>query len=105
MVSILLGLQFPLLDSLAKIGERRPLRKGERQSGYSCVCFVKYSQFTDSVLLHMWFTLRRRDIPVSRNSFARYYGRHLRILSNDECSTVGCDDSAHRIKRLLHAIP
>ena len=40
----------------------------ERQSGYSCVCFVKYSQFTDSVLLHIRFTLRRRDITVSRNS-------------------------------------
>ena len=47
-------------------------------------------------------------------------GRHLRVLSNDECSTAGCDKvncllgqekvpwgttSAHRIKRLLHAIP
>ena len=39
----------------------------ERQSGYSCACFAKYSQFTDSVLLHMRFTLRRRDMPVSRN--------------------------------------
>ena len=27
---------------------------------------MKYSQFTDSVLLHMWVYLRRRDIPVSR---------------------------------------
>ena len=52
---------FPLLDSLAAIGERRPLRKGERQSGYRCVSFVKYSQFTDTLLLHMRFTLRRRD--------------------------------------------
>ena len=34
------------------------LRKGERQSGYSCVCFVKYSQFTDTVLLHMPAALR-----------------------------------------------
>ena len=40
----------------------------ERQSGYSCVCFVKYSQFTDSVLPHIRFTFRRRDITVSRNS-------------------------------------
>ena len=51
---------------------------GERQSGYSCVCFAKYSQFTDSVLLHIRFTLRRRDIPVSRNSLARYDRQHLR---------------------------
>ena len=34
------------------------LRKGERQSGYSCVCFVKYSQFTDTVLLHIAAALR-----------------------------------------------
>ena len=51
---------------------------GERQSGYRCVGFVKYSQFTDSVLLHMWVYLRRRDIPVSRNSLARYDRQHLR---------------------------
>ena len=73
MVSILLGLQFPLFLSLVEIGERRPLRKGERQSGYRSVSFSACSQFTDSVLLH-W------GIPVSRNSFAHYYGRHLRIL-------------------------
>ena len=65
---------------------------GERQSGYSSVFFVKYSQFTDSVLLHIPATLRRRDIPVSRNSFVCDYGRHLRITI-----IVGCDDSAHRI--------
>ena len=52
----------------------------ERQSGYRSVSFVKYLQFTDRLLLHIRFTLRRRDIPVSRNSFAHYYGRHLRIL-------------------------
>ena len=34
------------------------LRKGERQSGYFCVCFVKYSQFTDTVPLHMPAALR-----------------------------------------------
>ena len=54
------------------------LRKGERQSGYSCVCFAKYSQFTDSVLLHTRLNLRRRDIPVSRKSLARCNARHLR---------------------------
>ena len=42
---------------------RRPetgdrFENGERQSGYSCVCFVKYSQFTDTVLLHMPAALR-----------------------------------------------
>ena len=37
---------------------RRPengdrFEKGERQSGYHSVSFVKYSQFADSVLLHI----------------------------------------------------
>ena len=41
---------------------------GKRQSGYSCVCFAKYSQFTDRLLLHRSESLRRRDIAVSRNS-------------------------------------
>ena len=40
----------------------------ERQSGYSCVCFAKYSQFTDSVLLHRRFSQRRRGITVPHNS-------------------------------------
>ena len=79
MVSILLGLQFPLFLSLVEIGERRPLRKGERQSGYRSVSFSAYSQFTDSGLLHRPESQRRRNIPVLRNSFARYYGPHLRI--------------------------
>ena len=34
---------------------------GERQSGYRSVYFVKYSQFTDSVLLHRPATSSRRD--------------------------------------------
>ena len=33
----------------------------------------------DTLLLHMRFRLRRRDIPVSRNPLARCNGRHLRI--------------------------
>ena len=41
--------------------------------------FSVFSQFTDNVLLHRRFTLRRRDIPVSRNSLTHYTGRHLRI--------------------------
>ena len=34
---------------------------------------------SDNVLLHRWFHLRRRDIPVSRNSLTCYTARHLRI--------------------------
>ena len=75
-VSILLGLQFPLLDNMAKIGEARPLRKGERQLGYPFVgariarTFLYLYAVSDSLLLHIRFHLRRRDIAVSRNSLA-----------------------------------
>ena len=34
---------------------------------------------SDSVLLHRRFSLRRRNIPVLRNSLTRYTARHLRI--------------------------
>ena len=63
----LVYLPFPL-EGLAQTRDRRPLRKRERQSGYRCVSFVKYSQFTDRLLLHRWFTLRRRGMTVPRNS-------------------------------------
>ena len=62
MSTILLGLHLPLFLSLAQIRDRRPLRYGEQQSGYHCVSFANYSQFTDSVLLHMRVILHRRDI-------------------------------------------
>ena len=75
-----LNSRFPLFVRLAQTRDRRPLRKEERQSSYYGVSFSAYSQFTDSVLLHMWVHLCRRDIPVSRNSFARCYARHLRIF-------------------------
>ena len=52
---------------------------GERQSGYLSVSFSAFSQFTDSVLLHIRLNPRRRDISVSRNPLARYTARHLRI--------------------------
>ena len=34
---------------------------------------------SDTILLHMWFHLRKRDITVSRNSLACCNARHLRI--------------------------
>ncbi len=50
------------LTSVAQVPSRRLSGpKGVRQLGYRCVYFVKYSQFTDSVLLYIRFTLRRRD--------------------------------------------
>ena len=73
-----LNSHFLLFRSPAQTRDRRPLRKGERQSGYHSVSFVKYSQFTDSVLLHIWLNLRRRDITVPRKPLARCNARHLR---------------------------
>ena len=46
---------------------------GERQSGYSCVCFVKYSQFTDSVLLHIRATLRKARHDSAAQFFCALY--------------------------------
>ena len=92
--SILLGLHLPLFLGLAQIRDRRPLRYGERQSGYHCVSFANYSQFTDSVLLHMRVILHRRDITVSRNSLAWIF---CTTPTNCTRYTVGCDDSAHRL--------
>ena len=62
------------LYSTAKIGDRRPLRKEERQSGYRCVGtriarpFLYLYAVSDSLLLHRSATLRRRGITVPRNS-------------------------------------
>lgn len=64
-------------EGMAKIGERRPLRKWERQSGDCCVYFATYSQSTDNVLLHMRFSLRRVGIPVPTNGFTVCDARHF----------------------------
>ena len=70
-------LRFPFLFELLPfpcflIWRRFPIcdrfENRERQSGYLSVSFSAFSQFTDSVLLHRWFTLRRRNITVLRNS-------------------------------------
>ena len=44
---------------------------------------------SDTLLLHMRFTLRRRDIPVSRNALTRYTARHLRIRHLVQFTFVG----------------
>ena len=80
-----LNSHFLLFVSLAQIRDRRPLRKGERQRIFSSVgahsvrpC-LNLSAVSDNLLLHISAALRRRDIPVSRNSLTCYTGRHLRI--------------------------
>ena len=74
-----LNSHFLLFRSPAQTRERRPLRKGEWQSGYRCVSFSAFSQFTDSVLLHRRFHRRRRGMTVPRNSLTCYTARHLWI--------------------------
>ena len=80
-----LNSRFPLFLSLAQTGDRRPLRKGERQRIFSTV--GKHSVLlcrdifavSDSVLLHRSEGLRRRNITVLRNPLARCNAQHLRI--------------------------
>ena len=72
-----LNSRFPLFVRLAQTRDRRPLRKEERQSSYYGVSFSAYSQFTDSVLLHIRATLRW----VRHNSAARFVSALLRTVS------------------------
>ena len=81
-------LRFPFLFELLPfpcflIRRRFPIcdrcENRERQSGYRSVSFSAFSQFTDSVLLHIWATLRSRGIAVPRNSLARFDRQHRRI--------------------------
>ena len=68
---------FPL-DSLAKIGERRPLRnRGTAEDFFYCV-FLNLFAASDTVLLHMRLNFRRRGMTVPRNSLARCDRQGLR---------------------------
>ena len=78
-VSILLGLQFPLFHSLAKIRERRPLRKGERQRIFSTAgehsvlpCRNPYT-VSDTVLLHIRLSPRRGRHDSAAQFFSALY--------------------------------
>ena len=67
--------RFPLFLNLMQNRDRRPLRNGERQRSFSTVeahsvrPFLYLYAVSDTILLHISATPRRRDIPVSRNSF------------------------------------
>ena len=69
-----LNSHFLLFLSLTQTGDRRPLRKGERQRIYSTVGehsvlpFLYLCAVPDTLLLHIPATLRRRNITVLRNS-------------------------------------
>ena len=74
-----LNSRFPLFLSLAQTGDRRPLRNWNTAEDFFFRMFLNIFAVSDTVLLHIWFTLRRRNITVLRNSFTRCYGQHLRI--------------------------
>ena len=61
-------LPFPCLLARRRFPICDRFENRERQSGYRSMSFSAFSQFTDSVLLHIWATLRRRGIAVPRNS-------------------------------------
>ena len=67
--------RFPLFLNLTQTRDRRPPRNGERQRSFSTVGahsvrpFLYLYAVSDTILLHISATPRRRDIPVSRNSF------------------------------------
>ena len=73
-----LNSRFPLFLSPAKIGERRLLRNRGTAEDFYYRVFRSLFAVSDTILLHRWFHLRRRNIPVLRNSLARYYRQHLR---------------------------
>ena len=74
-----LNSRFPLFLSLAQTGDRRPLRNLDTTEDFFFRMFLNIFAVSDTVLLHIWFTLRRRNITVLRNSFTRCYVQHLRI--------------------------
>ena len=58
---------------------------GERQSDYHSIYFATYSQFTDSVLLHIWVTPRkaRHDRAAQHfNALYRMAPTNLDVLHN-----------------------
>ena len=68
MVSILVGLQFPLFVYLAKIGERRPLRNLRTAEELFYRGIRNLFAVSDTILLHIRLNIRR----VRHSSAARF---------------------------------
>ena len=90
-------LPFPCWDSLGADGRLRKQEKDAAEDFFSAtdelpsesVLLSNLFAVSDTLLLHMRFTLRRRDIPVSRKSLARCNARHLRIRHLVQFTFVG----------------
>ena len=73
-----LNTRFPCGVAWVQMVDCVSVEKGERQrifitaGEHSVLLFLCLCAVPDSVLLHISAALRRRDIPVSRNSFARW---------------------------------
>ena len=63
-----LNSRFPLFLSLAKIGERRPLRNRGTAEDFFFRVFRNLFAESDTDLLHIWVTLRRCGMTVPHNS-------------------------------------
>ena len=74
-VSILLGLQFPLFLSLAKIGERRPLRK----CGTAVGLLLRLFREIFAVHRQRAATHNGKSKQARHNSVAQLVGRWLRM--------------------------
>ena len=74
--------RFPICDRFENRERQRIFSTVGEHSVLPCPDIFAVS---DTLLLHMRFTLRRRDIPVSRKSFSRYSAQHLRVLIDNKC--------------------
>ena len=80
-------LPFPCWDSLGADGRLRKQEKDAAEDFFSAadelpsesVLLSNLFAVSDTVLLHMWFHLRKRGMTVPRNSLTRCNARHLRI--------------------------
>ena len=87
-----LNSRFPLFPNPAQTRDRRPLRNRGTAEDFYFRIFLNLFAVSDTVLLHMWFHLRKRGMTVPRNSLTRYTARHLRIRRLVQFIFVGAVD-------------
>ena len=97
-VSILLGLQFPLFLSLAKIGERRPLRKWGTAVGLLLRSFREISAVhRQRTATHVVYSTQVLDVISRLTSCAALLCRTLRRVA-DLCSS-NVSDTANKSRQ------
>ena len=89
-----MNLPFPL-EGLAQTRDRRPLRKRERQSDYSYMTFSAFSQFTDSVLLHIRLAPRRGRHDSAAQFFCALCRKAPAKINCTECLIRRCRALQH----------